>query len=201
MHENEEWISIGDLMGGFVAVLILLLVASLLQTNYDPAQGAIDEIRNMVERNHLGNVVDVSKDGKYITLKDIVFTQSSACVDESMARNLDNGIADAIENFLKTEGSLVFIEGHADASAVHRQINDCKKWCGCYDDNRTLSALRARAIRERLTKNFSDEIKRKVAIAGFGDDRLLENYSHTDPQNRRVEIRFVTTANQNQIKW
>lgn len=195
-NKNEEYISIADLMGGFVAVLLLLLVSSLLRDTRDPATIAVTELKNAITRKGLTSKIDISVEDKYLTFRDredyTLFEQSSACINKGLFLELGDDFKTSIQTFLNSEGSLIFIEGHADANPVKAPVTDCLKHCGCYDDNLTLSALRARAFREFLIDGLPHELAKNVVIAGFGAEHLLEGISPKDSRNRRVELRFVS---------
>lgn len=203
-NRNEEYISIADLMGGFVAVLLLLLVSSLLRDTRDPATIAVTELKNAIVRKGLTSKIDISVEDKYLTFRDredyTLFEQSSACINKSLFVELGEDFKTSIQTFLKSKGSLIFIEGHADANPVKAPVTDCLKHCGCYDDNLTLSTLRARAFREFLIDGLPPELAKNVAIAGFGAEHLLEGVSPNDSKNRRVELRFVSQPQQYSFK-
>jgi len=205
MQHDNEWISIGDLMGGLVAVLMLLFVAAVMQSlaakqqvsGWDAQQwadlrGILSQIDDEVKANTgLGKFVEVDIRAGKITLKDDSFERSSGCLPRN-TRVLINNWELRIRGFLLSDGRRrVFIEGHTDSAPVQRAVTDCEKHCGCYDDNYTLSTVRAREARRELIKTWPLEVAKRVAVSGYGADRPLPQTAEMDGKNRRVELRFI----------
>lgn len=206
----SEWVSISDLMSGVMAVVMLLLVISVLQTTYaeikhkQEMQGSqsnqqqkmvqiLNEIKKEVSLQGGGDLIDFNIEQGKITLKDSVFAQGSACITPQAAHTFTN-IQDKIGAFLKASNqSGIFVEGHTDNIPVSKPVIDYQKFCTVYDDNYTLSAARAREARKLLVGKLDEQTAKRVIVAGYGDSQPISGVSPEDPSNRRVVVRFAIT--------
>ena len=207
----SEWVSISDLMSGVMAVVMLLLVISVLQSTYaeikhkQELEGTqqsqqkkmiqtLKEIQSEVVTQGGNDLIDFNLDQGKITLKDSVFAQGSACVTPEAARAFTK-IQDKIESYLKeTAQTGIFVEGHTDNIPVSQPVIDYRKFCTVYDDNYTLSAARAREARKLLIGKLNEETAKRVVVAGYGDSQPLEGVAPESSANRRVVVTFASYA-------
>lgn len=204
----SEWIAISDLMAGVMAVVMLLLVVSVLQKSYSEAKHQ-QELAERVDPRHAGvramlgelrgtlvgasanGMVAVDVNGRKITLRDGVFNRGSACVAETSGSAfslLQQRLALFLDQF--PEGR-IYVEGHTDDRPVSRPVTDFAKFCTVYDDNFTLSAARAREARKLLTQGWTDELSKRVVVAGYGNSQPLGDIAPGDSRQRRIEVRVV----------
>ena len=194
-----------------MAVVMLLLVMSVLQTTYaelkhkqELEQGGaaqqkriaemLNDLKVSVNEQGGSGLISFDIDDGRITLKENIFKVGSACITPSAVqafRNIDQRIA----KFLKENPlASVYVEGHTDSSTVKQPVLDYFANCTVYDDNFTLSAARAREARKLLISNLSESEAKRVVVAGFGDSRPIEGIDSTDGRNRRVEIQFTAAS-------
>jgi chemotaxis protein MotB len=136
--------------------------------------------------------VDVAE--RRIRLADGAFDHASACLLPGALQSLKGWRAKFPKHLLTGEGQskvTLEISGYTDSDKVSGLVNDAKK-CARYEDNVGLSVARATQAREELIKGLSPELARHFIVAGYGDTRPLPNLHPSDPQNRRVEVRFVS---------
>ncbi|MFA6342556.1 MAG: hypothetical protein WCX75_06855, partial [Fibrobacteraceae bacterium] len=69
-----------------------------------------------------------------------------------------------------------------------------KEKCALFDDNYSLSAGRAREARRAVLSAVpcDSAFSRRIAVVGFGSDRLVNTKNPMAAENRRVEIRLVS---------
>ncbi len=205
----SEWVSISDLMSGVMAVVMLLLVISVLQSTYAEMKyqqelegseksqkqqltATLNEIKNAVAIQGGHDLIDFNIEQGKITLKDSVFAKGSACITPQAAQSFTN-IQDKIASFLQqSKQAGIFVEGHTDNIPVSQPVTDFQRFCTVYDDNYTLSAARAREARRLLIGNLDDTIAKRVIVAGYGDSQPINGLSPESSANRRVEVRFVS---------
>ncbi|MFJ1254263.1 flagellar motor protein MotB [Cupriavidus sp. CuC1] len=204
----NEWVSIADLMAGTLAVVMLLLVVSILQSQFAALQhkeeaergeasqrkrveAMLTDMKRAFEAQGAAGLVAFDPAAGKVTLKDNVFSRGSACVTleakaafASVDRELTHYLTEAKEG-------QIFVEGHTDSLPVQSPVTDFARFCTVYDDNYTLSAARAREARRLLTGGMTAETARRVIVAGFGDSHPLPGVDPRDARNRRVEVRFV----------
>lgn len=223
---HHQWISIADLMSGVLAVVMLMLVISILQSevsrfineqqakeleiaNKNQQDAYLKELNELklkktnMLKNILVTVENIAKNddveglfkfdinaGKFI-LADGTFNKGSACITPQMQEALGK-IATQMAEFLKSDNkNLIFIEGHTDSLGVAGPVTDFMKNCTVYDDNYTLSASRAREARKLFLTNLSEEQRKRVIVAGYGDSVPIDEMNTESALNRRVEIRLV----------
>ncbi len=212
MREREkptEWVSISDLMAGVMAVVMLLLVVSVLQSVYAEVRYQ-EEIKQRVNKKkqtvtHLlqeikktftemgaGELVDFDFQSSKMIIKDNVFNLGSACLTPE-ANSVFYKIHPLMMTYLmQNKKGQITIEGHTDNLPVSGPVLDLKRYCTVYDDNYTLSAARAREARRFLLQEELDtDMARRVIVAGYGASHPLKNYAPSDRRNRRVEVRFA----------
>lgn len=203
----NEWVSIADLMSGVVAVVALLLVVSVIQKTQAELQHKFEQQQAVESRKKA--VSDVLSDIQYkvkhstvdelvyfdfvkerVVLNDGVFDIGSACLTNAITNAIVE-FSEEIYGFLEEyPNALVFVEGHTDSSNISVPVTDYKKYCAVYDDNFTLSAARAREVRQLIVKNSSGVNDNRIIVSGFGDLRPLNAENSLDAVNRRIEIRL-----------
>ena len=207
-EKPSEWVAISDLMAGVMAIVMLLLVVSVLQSNYSEIEHQ-QEIQKSISAQKLklssmlsqlmdsflesgaDNIISVDMAAGRITLKDSVFSRGSACITDE-ARYALKLVEKRVDEFLSGfEKGKIVIEGHTDSIPVLRPVTDYIKFCTVYDDNYTLSAARAREARNLVIGVLSGDKAKRVIVAGYGDSHPVAGLSTTDAANRRVETNFM----------
>ena len=199
-EKPNPFVSISDLMAGVTAVIMLLLVVMVVRMSVMSAQAemkrkqgvahAIEEIRESMG-DDIQNVVVTDS---VITLSDAAFERGSACLNESIENALTQKIAPILSKKLQEYPNIsVQIEGHTDNLPVKSISTDIKAKCALFDDNYSLSAGRAREARKAILAAVKDDkaVSRRIAVVGFGPDRLKDDRHPGEATNRRVEIRLI----------
>jgi chemotaxis protein MotB len=209
-HEEDVWISIGDLMASAVAVLVLLFIIAALQraeaarkaeqieraqrearekarAEWEKAFGS--RLRNIRDKICLTSglpedAVEVELDEKVIRLKEATFELGSPCLRPAV-RNALSAVA-VEEEFLALvkdpKVEIVLVEGHADSRPVRVRRGQARLTpCGAFDDNFTLSAARAREARNILVQRWDEESAKRVQVVGYGDSHPLDQ--DCNPEN------------------
>lgn len=197
----NPFVSISDLMAGVTAAVMLLLVVAVVQSAVVQAdneakkkqgvENAIAEIKKSLAEKTEGVIVSDS----VITLADYSFERGSACLNENVEVVLKNTIAPILAKKLKEYPNIsIQIEGHSDAAKVGKISTNIQKSCALFDDNYSLSAGRAREARKAVLNAVQDDpsISRRIAVVGFGPDRLINPKNPMAAENRRVEIRLIS---------
>lgn len=199
----NEWVSISDLMSGVTAVVMLLLVVSVVRNAATSVAAAAQQRKGITSAIQGIQESLASSDGvqgvvvrdSVLLLSDQSFESGSACLSKPVREILETRIAPILAEKLKHYPNLsVQIEGHTDAANVHGLAIDLNKKCALFDDNYSLSAGRAREARKAvlIATQGDTAIGRRIAVVGYGPDRLVNTNDPTAPENRRVEIRLVT---------
>ena len=199
-EKPNPFVSISDLMAGVTAVIMLLLVVMVVRMSVMSAQAemkrkqgvahAIEEIRESMG-DDIQNVVVTDS---VITLSDAAFERGSACLNESIENALTQKIAPILSKKLQVYPNIsVQIEGHTDNLPVKSISTDIKAKCALFDDNYSLSAGRSREARKAILAAVKDDkaVSRRIAVVGFGPDRLKDDRHPGAATNRRVEIRLI----------
>jgi len=199
----NPFVSISDLMAGVTAVIMLLLVVSFVRSAAVAAEveqqrkqgivAAISEIRKALASSESMNGVEVRD--SVILLTDRSFESGSACLSENVEKALKTEVAPILAaNLRRYPNIMVQIEGHTDAAPVRQMTTDLKGKCALFDDNYSLSAGRAREARKAVLSAVQGDsaISRRIAVVGFGPDRLINTENPLAAENRRVEIRLVS---------
>lgn len=199
----NPFISIADLMAGVTGVVMLLLVVSFVRSAAVSAtmeqqrkQGvvsAISEIRKVLETS--GTMKGIEVRDSVILLMDRSFESGSACLSADVEATLKNEVAPILADKLKKYPNImVQIEGHTDAANVWQIATNLKEKCALFDDNYSLSAGRAREARRAVLSAVQGDsaFSRRIAVVGFGSDRLVNTKNPMAAENRRVEIRLVS---------
>lgn len=207
--KSNPFVSISDLMAGVTAVVMLLLVVSVVRTaaeNEHQKQLAIDRknrgVRQAIKeiKENLSHNTDVSwinVQDTIITLGDKSFKSASACLDRDVELALKKNVAPVLAmNLRKFKNINIQIEGHSDAVPLGRVVSDVHANCAAFDDNYSLSASRAREARKAVLAGVQGDtaIARRISVAGYGPDRLINTADPGAAENRRVEIRLVATG-------
>jgi chemotaxis protein MotB len=206
-RKSNEWVSIADLMAGVMAVVMLLLVLSVLQRTFaaetvrEAQQKQISRVLGELKKSFPQDggeaLVKIDVGLGRIYLQKRFFANGSACVAQTEALEAIEIFRPPIANLLEHNSDVqVLVEGHTDSNPVRGLATNEKGNCAVYDDNYTLSAARAREVRNALLGK-ADQNKayaRRIIVAGYGDSDPLSGRDPTDPRNRRVEIRFAFQA-------
>ena len=108
----------------------------------------------------------------------VLFKPKSADLTDK-ARTLLNDLADALQDEQLSKATYL-IGGHTDAR-------------GEAERNRKLSEQRARSVKAYLVNNFGID-PRRLATAGYGEDRLADRDNPEDGINRRIEVSLISTG-------
>ena len=204
-EKPNPFISISDLMAGVTAVVMLLLVVMVIRISVMADEAEKERKRGISQtintiRDSMGEqtYIELDSTSGTITLLDVAFERGSACLNESIENTLRQKIAPIISEVLQDSAHsniLVYIEGHTDNLPVKGISADIKK-CALFDDNYSLSAGRAREARKAILAEVSNDtsISRRIAVVGFGPDRLKNPRRPNAAENRRVEIRLITNV-------
>ena len=214
--KSNPFVSISDLMAGVTAVVMLLLVVSVVRTAINAAEiehqkqiheqeridrknrgvrQAIKEIKENLSRNT--DISWINVQDTIITLGDKSFKSASACLDKDVELALKKNVAPVLaQNLRKFKNINIQIEGHSDAIPLGRVVSDTRTNCAAFDDNYSLSASRAREARKAVLDGLQGDtaIARRISVAGYGPDRLINTDDPGAAENRRVEIRLVATG-------
>lgn len=206
--------SVGDLMAGVVGVVMLLFVGASVVAS-EQAKRSMQEkiereraVREEAARRLAGvrsALLDFDKDiartghrelvsidiqSQRIRFKEATFRLGSACI-QPLANMVLSSWSVRIRRLLEERPDReINIEGHTDSFPVTVRPGMLNR-CAQFDDNFTLSAARARQARLVLTAGWPDDLRDRVALAGFGDTRPLPGQPRTSPDNRRVEIAII----------
>ena len=198
-HGQANWISFADLMASAVAVVVVMFVVSastakIQKDAFDNSkrnaiEAALREIQSEVLKKKLTGMVRVDVSQQTITLEDATFESASACIQTQAARSV-GGWSGRIRELLDQNPEVeVFVEGHTDSKPLTHPMNRC----GSFDDNYTLSTVRARNARGVLVGGWPTPLQSRVFLAGFGPSHPLHGLDSADPRNRRVAIRLFAS--------
>ena len=194
---HDQWLSFTDLMASAVAIVMIMFVLSVTMAKVekeaaarartDEVLVALKEIGGEITVQHLEGMVRVDLREQTIVLEDATFESASACLDPRATRNLGHW-SERIKTLLKDHGDLeIFIEGHTDRKPLTRAMNRC----GAFDDNYTLSTVRARNARNVFVAAWPSTLQERVSLAGFGPSHPVPGLGPDDARQRRVAIRLV----------
>ena len=206
--KSHEWIVISDLMSGMVGVVILFLVFSVIIKETEEAKlkntemmlhekskskvdSVMKSLSNVILRNRLSGSVKVYSDTSTITFKDGVFANGSACLTSNVVATIKEMRPFIIKFLKKNKFSTVMVQGFTNSTPIGAPVTNINKYCAVYDDNVTLSAARANAVRRLLIKNHESSLYKRIVVAAYGDSRPLPGLSPTSGANRRVNVRFL----------
>lgn len=212
--DENEWISIGDLMSGVVGVVMLLFVGASVAASEQAERSrqekrerervaqeeaakrvagirsALLDFEQEIERTGHRELASIDIQSQRIRFKEATFQLGSACV-QPLASAVLTSWSGRIRRLLEERHDReINIEGHTDSFPVTVRPGMPNR-CAQFDDNFTLSAARARQARLVLTAGWPEELRDRVALAGFGDTRPLPGQPRTSPDNRRVEIAII----------
>ena len=202
-EKPNPFVSISDLMAGTMAVVMLLLVATVVKMSVmklaaeeEKQQGVQETIRMIDQKIQESNIesVSVQKDSSVITLNDQAFERGSACLSSKVESVLKQQIAPILSEAIRGHDNIwVQFEGHTDAVDVHGVSTNLSKKCAVFDDNYRLSAGRAREARKAVLSTVQGDasIGRRISVAGYGPDVLKDRANPNAAKNRRVEIRLL----------
>lgn len=200
-HRGEEWISIGDLMAGVVAVVVLLFVIAAVEgaehtfrraeahARFETTLHAMEAARAQgvetmlldlardVASHGMGGEVAVDVVHHRVVLADATFLLGSACVTPRAEQALAQYAARFRRYLQDSPEWEMEIEGHTDDRRVSRRRRVRggfreRGQCALFDDNYTLSAARAREARN--------------VILGISESRRASDWP--DAVQRRVTV-------------
>lgn len=240
-HAGHEWISVADLMAGVVGVVVLLFVVTAVSRAAEAAreaelrrQGELREteqrrlaaqkkqetiaarfqrIEERLQAADLKAYVGVDAENRILTLRETTFERGDTCMSRRGQEVVRAAGGPLLELLRANPSSRLVIEGHSDNVPVKGLV---RRACGAYDDNLTLSAVRARTARLALIGASDDEggrhmgavvcgsldnpcavaeawrpFEARVSVAGHGASRPVNRLDPAAAENRRVEIRYV----------
>jgi len=198
-HSQEHvWTSFVDLLGGFIAVLLLtILVPNLIASAREAAR-----VRDEAKRKQAGlptyefRQIQFDQEGRTLTLGNEAFEKDSYRLTSRIG-NVLKKCQPSIQCYLGSHpDNQIVVEGHSD-SLDFRPGSSIRTPVGPIDSNYALSAMRAVTAREFLLSCFGEseggrrKFQSNVAVAGYGADRPRKGTDGPeDTRNRRVEIRF-----------
>lgn len=217
--ENSEsyFVSMTDLMTGFLFIFIIMLMYFVLQYSSAEEQlsGAketrsqiLEEIRSRLEEHNI--IVEVDEENGILRLpEELLFSKGKANIADSKRAAVEH-IANAMTSVLpcyagnssqKCPFSLggrletVLVEGHTDSDSFVSRVGANNQ-----DLNWDLSAFRAintyRALTElspKLGGLKNDDEEFVFGVSGYGDRRPLNaNLNEREKtKNRRIDLRFI----------
>ncbi|MDD5212638.1 MAG: OmpA family protein [Sulfuricurvum sp.] len=203
----SEWVSISDLMAGVMAVVMLLLVVSVVQSSAqrylqkaEDSKGrvaqekasmlVVEQMRQAFAKQGVDELISIDTKNLKITLREGVFARGSACISSEVAEALNQVQPQIADYIIRIPKAQIVIEGHTDNKPVANAVTDKKRFCAVYDDNLTLSAARAREARKLILGQLNPSMTRRIVVGGYGDSHPLKGVDPSDGRNRRIEIRF-----------
>lgn len=209
---ENEWISIGDMLSSFVAVLIMIIIGMQQQSSMNNYSGAENLKNGLIDIAGNSDSSIVFEDGgSYykLILKSTTFRIGSPLLTDSI-RNLIIKQSDTFFNILDTSNIIIRVEGHADSIPiisnrriiVNSPINEPGKSKNLelsYDyDNVMLSLQRAMEIKRLLAYDWSNKhnkdtckkVIERVSVLGYGFNKPITRNPNESDRNRRVEIYF-----------
>lgn len=189
---NNPWISIADLLSSVVMVVLLLFVMAVVGPKYALEQQRTDIMKQMgikLSSYQSSGMLKIHSDKNMLEFTSVTFESGSARLTEAtekMVSDLSPFLLDSMNEFKEME---ILIEGHTDPSPVSAVSNVG----GYYANNIQLSTLRAANVREALLNNMgnSDDLKRRIGVAGYGETRLKNTQDPFSAENRRIEVRLL----------
>lgn len=205
--QHSHWVPIADLLSGFVVVLLLMFVGSVVLSALErqEEERRVAEARETEEARierlraesfsalksdlrsyEASKVLHVDEVARSIELKDVSFRPGSACLSERASEAIEQ-VGPRIAAMLTNDPALhVQIEGHTDPVPVGRLKNSC----GYFATNTQLAAQRAMNVRGLIVPEALPELRARLPVLGWGPDRLRNTGDQTAAENRRVELRF-----------
>ncbi len=206
--KTHEWIVISDLMSGMVGVVILFLVFSVIIKDAEEGQvrkaeamlhekrkSQIDVVMSSLSKvifhNGLSKSVKVYPDRSTIIFKDGVFANGSACLTPGVVKTIKQMRPYVIQFLKRNKSSTVMVQGFTNSTPIGAPVININRYCAVYDDNITLSAARANAVRHLLIKDHDSSLYKRVVVAAYGDTKPLPGLPPASGANRRVNVRFL----------
>lgn len=207
-----EWVSISDLMSGVVGLMVVLFAVAAVRVT--EAEREAREVKEKAERERaeaverkqatiskaffiiaadieqqgLTEFIEVDVEAHRLKLRDATFRSGSACVDGRARAALVSAAPRLREVLQENPERVVFIEGHTDSNPVLNSTSSRESACARFDDNYTLSTARAREARSVVVNGWSEDLRNRVGLAGFGDSRPILEADRKSRIQRRVEI-------------
>ena len=202
--ESNEWISIGDLMAGVVAVVIIMFLIAALQNsmyfNYQDEISLIKEKLSVLAKElETDENISVDVENMKITMEELSFRSASACLSSEGRTSVETIANSILEIMGELESAYVMMSGHTDSVPVSGATGRRSDLCASsYSDNIELSIERARVVRDRMLTTVPNSnrlaFREKIGILGVGAMKPLrsleENALLSNEEQRRVEIVF-----------
>ncbi len=195
MEDNNEWISVGDLMAGAVAVVAMMFAITLLQNkfsnlSFDPTERKelTTFLKDFSTEIQGSPGLSVNIEQFKLHLDGEGFNSGRSCLLWGVSNALENLNNKLSEFMLNHRGIIIIIEGHSDTTPINDEVKDdcrCKKPC---KSNIELSLARALVARDIITNNWNTSMKERVLVHGYGFHHYDKSKSMSE--NRRVEISF-----------
>ena len=157
-------------------------------TRESAISGAFATIGREIVARGLTRIVEVDVSHHLMKLRDATFASGSACVEGSAKTALRVAAPTLRELLEKNPDFELFVRGHTDSVPLWDTTSTRDFQCARFDDNFTLSTARAREARNVLIDGWPQNLKVRIALAGYGDAHPIPGVDPTSPTQRRVEI-------------
>ena len=201
-QQHNHWISVADLLSGFVVVCLLLFVTAAIKPQVEKRKELLEEQRRGLTKEEkrtqrfaslkeglseaeAAGLLAVDPINRSIEFKDMSFESGSACVSLPARQAISLIKETVLEDLGKDSDLNIYLEGHTDPIPVGR----VRRACGIFENNTQLSTLRATNVRELLLAE-QIEFRKRMPVTGWGPDRLKDIQDPTNPVNRRVELKW-----------
>lgn len=190
-RSKGPWLPVADLFSGFVLVLLLMLVISMVVGQLGQAQverALMEQLRDSLAEFAQQGALDVRINERLIRFRDVSFETGSACLSVVAKRALASLAPTLRDAFAKFPELVVYVEGHTDP----RRIAGVSNRCGYFADNVQLSSLRAANARQYLLvrAGLPEQYADRIAVAAYGASRPLNKNDPYAAENRRVDLRL-----------
>lgn len=206
--KSHEWIVISDLMAGMMAVVVLFLVFSVLDKDaeqaelkntikklsvksHDSVSNVFNSLSKVVVSNNINNTVKLNINTNTMTFTDGVFSNASACLNNNIKKSVIEMRPYLYKFLSENKSNYVMVQGYTNNTPISEPVIDIHKYCAVYDDNITLSAARANAVRKLIVSKKDLSLYKRVVVAAYGDTKPLPGLSPENGKNRRVDVLFI----------
>src|SRR5690242_20219986 len=127
----SEWVSISDLMAGVMAVVMLLLVVSVVQSSAErylqkaeqskgraaqekASMAIINQMQQAFATRGVDHLLSIDAPNHKMTLREGIFDRGSACISPAVAQALRQVQPQIADYVAKIPRGQIVIEGHTD---------------------------------------------------------------------------------------